>query len=173
MAVVTFSWLNIGHSKKEGLQSALKDEFTQIGLVSALMMTVIAQFVGFSATLPDISGTDWEAWKKHVCGILWTISFLFTAYALFQTVIFLMAINEMKDDDQLKRFCELQGKLLLMPAQMLLVGVIFMVLAYILWYFLNFSLSSFLVILVVGVVSLIPHQYVIVATVKHVFLSRT
>ena len=110
-ALLTLEWMQLGDSRKEGVEQQLWSEMSQVGLLSALLLTMIGSFI---MLFNDDKGS--ENWTTGVSLVIWTASIALMAVSTLLCVFFLLAANECEDDEEASELLTCLGKLTLIPA---------------------------------------------------------
>jgi hypothetical protein len=119
-AMITWDWLMVGDiAPGEELKCQVKDEMTNIGLLAALILTVVVSFLIAALDLPSET-TEWEL---GVFACIWFASVLFMGMAVIKSVILLLAMNETVGPDEATRLMKHLGTAILLPARLFFVGV--------------------------------------------------
>ena len=117
-AAVTWEWLQTGDRVKEGLKEQVDNEMKQVGVLSALVLTIISAF------LMLFNNSDDADWKTGTSVIIWTTSWTLMLMATVNSVLLLLASNECKDDTECDKLMLRLGKLVLFPAQIFHVSLL-------------------------------------------------
>ena len=76
-AAVTWEWLKASDGRSGGLKRQLQDEMTQVGLLSALMLTIVSAFL-----MLFHEPRQYSQWQLGASVIIWTVAFtlMFNVY---------------------------------------------------------------------------------------------
>ena len=136
-AALTWEWLQTGDRIRTGLKKQVENEMTQVGVLSALVLTIISAFL---MLYHDAENAYDEAWKTGVSVLLWSTSWTLMLMATVNSVLLLLASNECDDDDECEKFMARMGKLILFPAQIFHVSLLISCLGIVFW---TFNLLTF------------------------------
>ena len=136
-AALTWEWLQTGDRKRKGLKNQVENEMTQVGVLSALVLTIISAFL---MLFHDAENAYDEAWKTGVSVLLWSTSWTLMLMATVNSVLLLLASNECGDDDECEKFMARMGKLVLFPAQIFHVSLLVSCAGIVFW---TFNLLTF------------------------------
>uniref|UniRef100_A0A7S4QAN8 Uncharacterized protein n=1 Tax=Alexandrium monilatum TaxID=311494 RepID=A0A7S4QAN8_9DINO len=155
--LATGSWMRTGDHIAKSLREQLLMEQTNIAVVAALFLTVSVGML----MLAD-KGNEWEdRWERGVFCLVLNISNLLMTVAVILSVFIMLAVNECKDEPELKRFDRLMGFLVQLPLLLFISGVaIFGSVGCGFWVYLSFEWEWFLGITVptyaASAITLIP-----------------
>tara|TARA_B110000003_G_C16481853_1_gene469910 strand:+ start:115 stop:678 length:564 start_codon:yes stop_codon:yes gene_type:complete len=136
-AALTWEWLQTGDRQRAGLKKQVENEMTQVGVLSALVLTIISAFL---MLFHDDGNAYDEAWKTGVSVLLWSTSWTLMLMATVNSVLLLLASNECGDDDECEKFMARMGKLFLLPAQIFHISLLVSCAGIVFW---TFNLLTF------------------------------
>lgn len=131
-AALTWEWLQTGDRNSIGLKSQIENEMTQVGVLSALVLTIISAFL---MLFHDSDSAYNDEWKTGTSVIIWTTSWTLMLMATVNSVLLLLASNECDDDAECEKLMARLGKLVLFPAQIFHVSVLISCLGIFFWTF--------------------------------------
>ena len=110
-ALIAFSWLKWGDEYAGSLKNQTHEELSNIALMSALVLTIWATFLGFTGVLefPTESEDHDDISFKWCYAVVWTVACLSCFFALCGTVMLLLAVNEVPGERQVREILDLMG----------------------------------------------------------------
>jgi len=166
----TGSWLRSGDSQTTGLRDQLINEQTHIALVSALFLTISSAMM----MMAD-NGNDWpDDWVKGTFTTIVSLGNSFMTISVIISVFVMLAVNETKDDAELRRFNEEMGVLIQSPLLLFILGVAnFGGAGCSMWFYATFEFPWFLAIsgssVVCSTIILVPS---LIRTVQMTYRAR-
>ena len=140
-AAITWEWLSSNDVRSTGLKQQLQGEMSQIGLLSALMLTIVSAFL-----MLFYEPRDYSQWQIGASVIIWTVAFTLMLMSTVNSVLLLLAINVCRDDEECKQLTQRLGKLKLFPAQAFHISILIAIDGIILWAFILLERTYFYIV---------------------------